>query len=71
MSDDAPFVDTSKTTDDTEQREKGVISALKNPKECECGEFCIATTDFVESQAMIMDIWQCEDCGNRYHRGRY
>jgi len=68
MSDDAPFVDTSKTTDDTEQKEKGLIPWLENPKQCECGEYCIATTGYVGDQAMYMDIWQCEDCGNRYYR---
>jgi len=40
----ARFVDTLKPPGDTEQREKGLIPWLENPKQCECGEYCIATT---------------------------
>ena len=54
--------------DDPETTIRGLIPWLETPKQCSCGSYCIATTGFVGSQAMHMDIWQCEECDNRYYR---
>jgi len=62
------FLPTLNDDADAETTIRGLIPWLENPKQCECGEYCIATTDFVGDQAMYMDIWQCEDCERRYYR---
>ena len=38
---------------------------------CEaCGAVCTAENEFVEQQAIYMDVWVCpnEDCSKRYYR---
>jgi len=62
------FLPTLNDDADAETTIRGLIPWLENPKQCDCGEYCIATTGYVGDQAMYMDIWQCEDCGNRYYR---
>ena len=42
---------------------------LPDPKICEsCGAYTDATEDFVAEQAMIVEIWECPECGDRYYR---
>jgi PHP family Zn ribbon phosphoesterase len=47
---------------------RGLIPWLSKPVRCECGAYCDPDTDYVETQAMIIDIWRCPDCGKRYYR---
>jgi len=47
---------------------RGLLPWLSKPVRCECGAYCEADTDYVHTQAMIVDIWRCPDCGNRYYR---
>lgn len=45
-----------------------VIPWLPDPWVCECGGACVADTQFVEEQAMYVQVWQCRECKRRYYR---
>jgi hypothetical protein len=54
-----------------EQETKNLCPWLEPPKKCEsCGAYTDATRDYVAQQAMVMDIWECPKCGDRYFRNR-
>lgn len=56
-------------TDEIQEKATQFIPWLPNPKTCEeCGAVCEPTTAFVEQQALIMPIYECPDCGQRYFR---
>lgn len=46
----------------------GLIPWLPKPHQCSCGSYCYADVGYVQSQAMVMDIWRCPDCSARYFR---
>ena len=53
------------------EQSKVLCPWLPDPEPCEaCGVYCDATESFVESQAMIMPVWECPECGQEYHRDR-
>jgi len=54
----------------TKEETKNLCPWLPDPHKCSCGAYCDATKDFVESQALVMDIWKCPECGDRYYRNR-
>jgi hypothetical protein len=55
----------------TKQETKNLCPWLEDPYRCDsCNSYCDATEDFVESQALVMDIWKCPECGDRYYRNR-
>jgi len=45
-----------------------VIPWLPDPWVCECGGACVADMQFVEEQAMPVQVWQCRECKRRYYR---
>lgn len=50
-------------------RVRSALSWLPTPFTCnECGSPCEATEGFVERQAMVMEIYECPECGARFHR---
>ena len=53
---------------ETVQEGRRLIPWLPDPHRCECGALCYAEHDYVESQAMVMPIWECRECGKRYYR---
>jgi len=53
-----------------EKETKNLCPWLPDPHKCDCGAYCDATKDFVKSQALVMGIWQCPECGDRYYRNR-
>lgn len=60
-------------TDAIEQTSKVLCPWLPDPHTCEsCGAYCDAEVEYIETQAMPMEIWKCpnEECGNRYYRNR-
>ena len=59
-------------TDAIEQTSKVLCPWLPDPHTCACGAYCDAEVEYIESQAMPMEIWKCpnEECGNRYYRNR-
>jgi len=60
-------------TEAIEQTSKVLCPWLPDPHTCEnCGAYCDAEVEYIQSQAMYMDIWRCpnEDCGERYYRNR-
>ena len=57
-------------TEAIEQTSKVLCSWLPDPHTCECGAYCDAEVEYVQSQAMYMDIWKCPNCGGRYYRNR-
>ncbi|AFH21766.1 hypothetical protein OSG_eHP8_00240 [environmental Halophage eHP-8] len=61
------------TLDDAEnavEKATGLIPWLEDPRECECGAYCKAETQYVGQQASYMDVWVCPECSNRYYRNR-
>jgi hypothetical protein len=46
----------------------GLIPWLPTPHRCECGAYCTADVQYVESQGMPVDVWVCPDCETRYYR---
>jgi hypothetical protein len=54
----------------TKQETKNLCPWLPDPHKCSCGAYCDATQDYVASQALVMDIWECPECGDRYFRNR-
>jgi len=55
----------------TKQETKNLCPWLESPHTCQnCGSYCDATQDYVESQALVMDIWLCPECDARYFRNR-
>jgi hypothetical protein len=57
--------------DDAKEQTKVLCPWLPNPHKCPaCDTYCDATEDFVREQAMVVDIWHCPDCGERYYRNR-
>ena len=54
----------------TKQETKNLCPWLPDPHKCDCGAYCDATQDFVASQALVMEIWLCPECGARYYRNR-
>jgi len=63
--------DTAQEAANTANRQtKNLVPWLEDPHKCTCGAYCDATYDYVESQALYMDIWECPECGNRFHRDR-
>lgn len=52
------------------EKAKGLLPWLEDPHECECGQWCEASHEYVADQAMYLDVWTCPDCGNRYYRER-
>jgi hypothetical protein len=57
------------TDADDEATVRGLIPWLPDPHKCDCGAYCEATSGYVQTQAMIMDIWVCPECESRYYRG--
>ena len=57
-------------TEAIEETLKVLCSWLEDPHTCECGAYCDAEVEYVQSQAMYMDIWRCPNCGERYYRNR-
>jgi hypothetical protein len=53
-----------------EQETKNLCPWLPDPHKCDCGAYCDATRDYVESQAMVLPIWKCPECNARYYRNR-
>jgi len=54
-----------------EEGTKNLCPWIEDPYRCDsCNSYCDATQDFVESQALVMDIWECPECGDRYFRNR-
>jgi len=53
---------------ETVEKAKGLIPWLPDPKRCDCGALCLSDTQFVASQAMHMDVWDCPECEKRYYR---
>jgi len=54
-----------------QDKSKNLCPWLPDPKVCEeCGSYCTATTEYVETQAMPVDVWKCPECMQRYYRGR-
>jgi len=53
-----------------EEETKNLCPWLPDPHKCDCGAYCDATQDYVESQALVMDIWLCPECDARYFRNR-
>lgn len=46
-----------------------VLSWLPDRFRCDaCGEYCEPRTEYVATQAAIMDVWACESCDARYFR---
>ena len=66
---DLPTIDDAK---ETVSKARGLVPWLEDPHQCECGEYCEATTEYVGEQAMYVDVWVCpnDDCGARYYRDR-
>lgn len=60
----------NKTQQEVERQTRTLIPWLEDPHTCECGALCIATEEFVESQAIYMDVWKCRQCESLYHRTR-
>lgn len=58
------------TGEKVEQATKNLIPWLEDPRQCECGAYCDATTGYVERMASYEDIWECPDCERRYYRDR-
>ena len=54
----------------TKQETKNLCPWIEDPHKCSCGAYCDATRDYVQSQALVMDIWKCPECGDRYYRNR-
>lgn len=49
---------------------KNLVPWLESPHKCDCGAYTDATHEYVEPQAMYMDVWKCPECGTRYYRDR-
>jgi len=49
---------------------KNLCPWLEDPHQCDCGAYCDSTHEYVEEQAMYMDVWKCPKCGDRYYRDR-
>jgi len=64
---DLPTLDDAQ---DAVEKATGLIPWLEDPRECKCGHYCEAQTEYVGEQASYMDIWVCPECGNRYYRDR-
>lgn len=54
--------------ENTKQQARNLISWLPDPHTCDCGALCKAKTEYVENQAMHMDVWDCPECEKRYYR---
>jgi ribosomal protein L37AE/L43A len=63
-----PIEAAENAAESVKQKARGQLIKWLDHHECDCGSICEAKTDFVERQAMIMEIWECPDCGNRYYR---
>ena len=62
------FGDAGDSVDEVKQHSRNLIPWLPDPHTCDCGTFCEAKTEYVESQAIYMDVWVCPSCGKRYFR---
>ena len=68
---DRPIESAEKAVDSAKSATKNLCPWLPDPHVCdECGTYCDATVDYVASQALHMDVWQCPECEARYYRNR-
>ena len=68
---DRPIEAAEKAVDSAKSATKNLCPWLPDPHTCqECGAYCDATTDYVQQQAMVVEIWECPDCGSRFYRNR-
>lgn len=57
------------TAETVERQGKVLIPWLPDPYTCDdCGAYCDATEEYVDQQAMIVDVWKCPECESRYYR---
>ena len=74
MNVDDLLIDTDDVTEKVQQQGRRLVPWLENPHQCDCGKYCIATEEFVNTNAWVgpREIWECpdDDCGKRYYRER-
>jgi len=67
-----PIKEAQEAAESARETVKNLCPWLPDPYQCDdCGGvYCDAKVDYVAEQAMIVDIWECPNCGNRYYRNR-
>lgn len=65
-----PIEAAEKATETVKSKARGkLLDWLPSPHECDnCGALCEAKHEYVERQAMYMDVWRCPECDSRYYR---
>ena len=56
------------SVEETVEQGKRLIPWLPDPKRCECGSYCDADVQYVEAQAMPVEVWVCPSCSKRFYR---
>lgn len=58
--------------DDAKSKARNLCPWLPDPHQCDdCGALCEASQSFDPVQAMVVDSWECGNCGSEYYRERY
>jgi hypothetical protein len=68
MMSDLPTIDDA--TEAVKEHAQGLVPWLPDPKQCTCGAYCEAKTEYVAEQVVYTDVWVCPQCDTRYYRYR-